>query len=149
MTHDDWATWRERSSREYAAGKVAAGTWSADDALERAAAELTELLPDGRLTPGHYLRSVVADDGAVIGAVWLGPVLPEDPETCFVWDVWIDPDVRGRGFGRATLLASETLARDIGCRRIKLHVFGDNAVARGLYRSLGFVETDVSMRKDL
>jgi len=32
---------------------------------------------------------------------------------------------------------------------IGLHVFGDNDVARGLYRSSGYVETDVSMRKTL
>ena len=43
--------------------------------------------------------------------------------------------------------ALEPLARSLGCDRIQLHVFGHNDVARKLYASLGYVETDVQMEK--
>ncbi len=45
--------------------------------------------------------------------------------------------------------ALEVLARELGYDAIGLHVFGDNEVARALYRSAGYVETDVTMRKRL
>ena len=63
----------------------------------------------------------------------------------FIYDIVIDEDRRGRGYGRATMLACVARARELGAQSIGLHVFGDNAVARGLYTSLGFVETNVQM----
>lgn len=144
-----WTVFRERSVREYAQAKVQAGTWTSEQATELAASELCELLPDGPSTAGHELRSVIAADGTVVGAVWLGPPRPGAPGPCFVWDVHVEPAFRGRGYGRATMLAAEALAGAHGCAGLGLHVFADNAVARALYRGLGYVETDVSMRKDL
>ena len=52
-------------------------------------------------------------------------------------------------YGRAALEALEPIARELGYDAIALHVFADNDVARSLYRSSGYVETDVSMRKHL
>ena len=40
-------------------------------------------------------------------------------------------------------------ARSLGYDAIGLHVFGDNDVARTLYRTSGYEETDVTMRKAL
>jgi ribosomal protein S18 acetylase RimI-like enzyme len=37
----------------------------------------------------------------------------------------------------------------MGIQKVTLHVFGDNTVARSLYRKLGFVETNVVMAKSL
>ena len=47
---------------------------------------------------------------------------------------------RGRGIGRALMLAAEAWARDAGVRKLTLGVFADNERARRLYRSLGYVE---------
>ena len=47
------------------------------------------------------------------------------------------------------MLEVAALATRMGYTRIELHVFGDNAIARELYRSLGYIETDVHMRRDL
>ena len=149
LTSEAWDAWRERSVRDYADGKVRAGTWAPEAALGLAADELAQLLPDGPATAGNELRSVVNADGQVVGSVWVGPTRPGDTETCFVWDIHVDAAVRGRGYGRAAMLEVAALAKRMGYSRIELHVFGDNTVARGLYRSLGYVETDVQMRLDL
>jgi hypothetical protein len=45
--------------------------------------------------------------------------------------------------------ALEVLVRALGYDAIRLHVFGDYDVARHLYRSVGYWETDVSMIKRL
>jgi len=67
----------------------------------------------------------------------------------FVYDISIDPRFQGRGYGRATMTLAEGEARARGISRLELNVFGGNDVARGLYRSLGYVETAVQMAKDL
>ena len=149
MTPDTWESWRTTSISEYAAAKVRAGTWSEDEAVARAEREFAELLPQGLATPGHELRSIIAVDGSDMGSVWLGPRDAPGAGTCFIWDIVVHPGVRGRGYGRAALLALEPLARELGYDAIALHVFGDNAVARALYRTSGYTETDVTMVKAL
>ena len=46
-------------------------------------------------------------------------------------------------------LPLNNMARTLGYDEIGLHVFGDNEIARNLYRSAGYVETNVSMVKRL
>ncbi len=149
MTPDAWAAWREQSIRNYAEDKARAGTWPQDRALERAEHELDELLPQGIATPGHELRSVVAGDGTVVGSLWLGPRDVAGRGTCHIWDIEVRTEARGRGYGRAALMALEPLARALGYDAIGLHVFGDNTIARELYRTAGYIETDISMVKSL
>ncbi len=149
MAPDAFERWREQSIRGYAADKTRAGAWLEDEALERAGREFDRLLPQGLGTPAQELRSILADDGMDIGFVWLGPKDVPDGRTCFIWDIEIRAEARGRGYGRAALLAIEPLARELGYDAIGLHVFGDNTVARELYRTSGYIETDVSMVKAL
>ena len=47
------------------------------------------------------------------------------------------------------MLAFEERARELGAEKVTLNVFGGNDVARSLYRSLGYVEESVHMRKRL
>jgi ribosomal protein S18 acetylase RimI-like enzyme len=47
------------------------------------------------------------------------------------------------------MLLAEGEARRRGLSRVALNVFGGNEVARNLYRSLGYEETAVTMRKTL
>jgi ribosomal protein S18 acetylase RimI-like enzyme len=72
-----------------------------------------------------------------------------DPERWWVWDVKIDEEFRGRGYGRQAMLLAETLARKEGALTMGLNVFGHNQVARTLYSSLGYRETAVQMRRTL
>lgn len=54
-------------------------------------------------------------------------------------DLAVEPSHRRSGIGRRLLAAVEERARALGCCRITLEVRGDNRVAQGLYRSVGFV----------
>ncbi len=75
--------------------------------------------------------------------------LPGQRQAIFIWDIEIDPRHRGQGHGRAALEALEPIARSLGYDEIELHTFGDNEVARNLYRSAGYREVNVSMVKRL
>jgi len=149
MTQAAWERWLADAIRGYAADKVRVGAWPAGDAEARSARAFAELLPDGLDTPGHDLRSIVNEAGEPVGVLWFAPAHDLSGNVAFIYDLEVEPRFQGRGYGRAALAALEPLARDLGFESIGLHVFGDNEVARNLYRSSGYIETDVTMRKRL
>jgi ribosomal protein S18 acetylase RimI-like enzyme len=61
-------------------------------------------------------------------------------EDCWIEDLFVAETARGSGLGRAMVEAAVARAKERGCRRIELDVDDENAPARALYESLGFVE---------
>ena len=64
--------------------------------------------------------------------LWLGT-----PD-CFLEDLFVREEDRGRGLGRALAEAAIARARERGCRRIELDVNDANPAALALYEALGF-----------
>jgi ribosomal protein S18 acetylase RimI-like enzyme len=65
---------------------------------------------------------------------------------------WQDAAVGSRGgeaCGRALMERAERIAREDGHTELGLNVLGRNAVARGLWASLGYETTRIRMRKPL
>jgi GNAT superfamily N-acetyltransferase len=54
-------------------------------------------------------------------------------------DLFVLPESRGRGFGRALLIHLAGIARDRGCGRLEWQVLDWNEPSIGFYRSLGAV----------
>jgi ribosomal protein S18 acetylase RimI-like enzyme len=92
---------------------------------------------------------VVEEGGSARGYAMLGERTTESGPTAFVYGIELDAAHRGRGIGRAAMALLEERARVRGLPRIELNVFGGNAPARGLYRSLGYEEIAVYMGKTL
>jgi ribosomal protein S18 acetylase RimI-like enzyme len=61
----------------------------------------------------------------------------------------MDEALRGKGYGKQTMLAIEEKARELGLRSIGLHVFAHNAVAKGLYEKIGYEVKSLNMVKEL
>ena len=61
-----------------------------------------------------------------------------DAEDCWLEDLYVRDDARGKGLGRALTEAVLERARERGCRRVELDVNSENPPALALYRSLGF-----------
>ncbi len=136
----------ERLVPEYAADHVRVGNWPAEGAEARARAQVAELLPQGVATPGHALFHVQDASGVTVGTLWLATHSSRTGAVeAFVYDLEIDPAHRRKGFASAALREAAAWARRQGARQLALHVFGDNAAARRLYRSLGFEEAGVHM----
>ena len=60
-----------------------------------------------------------------------------EPETVYLYSLWLDPAVRGQGLARPLVAAAVDWARDTG-KAITLRVASGNAAARAVYESLGF-----------
>jgi ribosomal protein S18 acetylase RimI-like enzyme len=147
MTPQEYDAWRPGAIEGYAAEHADAGSRPAETSLEQARKEFDELLPDGVDTPEHHLL-VATDHGTRVGLLWLN-IPPPPQRAAFVYDVEVDETLRGKGYGRAIMLAAEAYVRERGSSSLRLHVFGSNAVARSLYESLGYATTNVMMAKRL
>src|SRR4051812_8623595 len=151
LRDDEFESWRLRSRDRYAADMVANAGLAPEEAKTKATPGGQTLLPEGLATPGHHLFVVEdAETGSPVGTLWfaLGSS-PEGRERAWLYEIEIDVSQRGRGYGRAAMQELERRVRALGHDRIELNVFGGNSVARGLYRSLGYVETAVTMAKPL
>jgi ribosomal protein S18 acetylase RimI-like enzyme len=150
MTAEEYVPFEEAGARRYADLMVRAGFWPAESALERSHALHTKLLPQGVETP-DVLLLLVETPGAAgpIGHLWLSISREATPPTGFIYDVFLAEPYRGQGLGRQAMQALEERAREMGLARLSLHVFADNAPARGLYQALGYEVKSLNMSKTL
>jgi len=150
MTVDEYDAWQHALAVDYAAEKVAAGTWAAEGAVQRALDESAEMLPDGVDTARMIIFRAIADDGRPVGRAWVGLDHPRGaPGTAFLYDIEVDEGERGQGFGRALLAAVEDAVRTAGRSALELNVFRTNDTAVGLYETSGYRTTTQQMRKEL
>lgn len=132
----------------YAADRATADRTSLDEATEFAKRQYADLLPQGVNTPGHFFAWVLA--GGVegpVGFVWYF-TSPERREA-FIYDLWIGPEHRRRGYATAALAAVADDARRRGCERLGLNVFATNPGAAALYRKCGFEVVASHMNRPL
>ncbi|HEX3331210.1 MAG TPA: GNAT family N-acetyltransferase [Gaiellales bacterium] len=135
---------------EYAADIAANGGRAPNEARAKAEADIAALLPAGPATPGQHIEIIVnADTGEAVGRLWFAERGEEGERHIYLYAIEIDEEHRGRGAGRAAMLAFEDEARSLGYDSVKLNVFGTNSRARRLYDSLGYTEIAVEMTKRL
>ena len=85
-----------------------------------------------------------AQFAAVTGDRVLGLIAAqqENPDSVYLYSLWLDPAARGQGMARSLVVAAIDWARDRQVRSIRLRVASDNMAARAVYESLGFVDAD-------
>jgi ribosomal protein S18 acetylase RimI-like enzyme len=124
------------------------GGFEPEFARRKAEEDTAALFPGGEPAEGNSVY-VVEADGEAVGQLWVADRDREGRRLLWIYFVGVDDAHRGRGHGREAMLLCEAEARRRGIDRVELNVFGGNAAARGLYRSLGYDEMAVSMGKDV
>ena len=66
-----------------------------------------------------------------------------DDKVMVLHTLTVDPDLSGRGIGRAFVQVYEATARDRGCAVLRMDTNAKNAAARRLYAHLGYREADI------
>jgi ribosomal protein S18 acetylase RimI-like enzyme len=94
----------------------------ADIALARSGANATILV--GRV------------DGKIVAAVMAG----HDGHRGWFYYLAVDPDMRGRGLGRAMTQAAEQWLATRSIKKVMLMVRPDNAAVQGFYSALGYFD---------
>jgi GNAT superfamily N-acetyltransferase len=147
ITDSEFEVWEKSSELNYANEKMKEGLTEEDARAESKAARERHL-PKGRKTVGHHIYSVELE-GAVIGTLWWGLSKQGKADVPWIFDVMLDPAVRGKGLGRRVMEWAAEDVRSKGFIKLGLHVFGHNKIARSLYESLGFETTNLVMYKNL
>lgn len=138
MTDREFAAYMSRMMPTYAAEGARATGMSSEEALAFAQRQLAALLPDGVRTSGHDFLVVEASPGEGVGVLWAAVQGDGDARHLFLYDIAIDEEQRGHGYGSDALEALAETARVRGLGRIVLHVFEHNAGAIRLYERLGY-----------
>jgi ribosomal protein S18 acetylase RimI-like enzyme len=148
-TQDEVGQWLPRQEAAYAREIAESGAMPAAAAAEKARADIARRFSGGMPSPGQVLWRLMAGDQPV-GWLWLNvPAIDNDPLMAWVNDIEVDPEYRGRGYGRAAMLLAEREARVRGMTSLGLNVHGQNTAARSLYESLGYQVMTQQMRKPL
>ena len=138
LERHEWALFRELRLRALA---------DSPDAFARTLAEaLGEddaywvKLTESVTVPGGQVMLVAEVQGRPVGMAF-GLFDKERAKTGHAAGMWVDPDARGRGAGRALLDAAIAWARSRALDRLELWVTQGNSPAVRLYERAGFADT--------
>jgi ribosomal protein S18 acetylase RimI-like enzyme len=149
MTDAQYDVMRTPALEEFAADLARSAHAPVDDAIRaRAAHFYPETLTEATAVEGAHINRVIDGEGNDVGLLWLGRS-PDNAHTGFVYDVIIEEAHRGKGLGRAAMVAAEDLLRADGCTRVALNVWGWNHRAMALYEALGYQVDSQQMSKPL
>lgn len=104
------------------------------EALERRIREL--------LDAGEIAVLLAGDPPDGLALLRFRPALWTETLDCYLEELYVVPDRRGRGIGRALMQAAMDVARERGAARMDLGTSEDDIAARALYESLGFTNRE-------
>ena len=140
MDQEEYQAYIKDSLEEFKRQLLLTGDRTEQEAEENTRKQILDILPDGIKTKGHYFFNIM--DEAVkkkIGNLWVAVKSGDDElPTVFIYDIMIDADFRGKGYGKKTLTGVEEFAREHQANKIFLHVFAHNQIAFDLYKKIGY-----------
>lgn len=138
LTASDWREYRDIRLRSLLDSPDAFGsTYEAEVVRTDEAREAREARITAASTSGKDSVLFAIYLAKVCGLAWckLSPSVPEEAE---LYQMWVDPALRGEGIGRALLEESLAWANSVGAHRVRLGVTATNSPAMHLYTSHGF-----------
>jgi ribosomal protein S18 acetylase RimI-like enzyme len=147
MQADEFPGYRDYFVVDYAQEIAANFGYTLEKSQNIAAQELLDDLPQTVATPDHFLFCIEESGKETIGYLWYK--LLDKGQTVFILDFVVFESFRGRGYGKAALLALEEQLSQTGAEQIKLRVAFENKRALALYERVGFSMTGYNMVKVL
>jgi GNAT superfamily N-acetyltransferase len=134
---EDWSAFREIRLRSLLDSPDAFGSTYGEESS--ASEDVWRDWAAGRWQRGTAAVFLAEDAGRAVGTA-TGAAYDVAPGEAHVYAMWVAPDARVAGVGRALLDAVARWARERGCGRLALTVTDTNAPARDFYDACGFVE---------
>ncbi|MFS0664940.1 GNAT family N-acetyltransferase [Bacillus mojavensis] len=149
MTVEEFKAFRGMSVQNYAKQNIASGTWTEKEAIEKSEQAYEKMIPDGRNSSNHNFWNITNEQGERIGWLWLyaDPLHPQ--KEAFIYSFGLYEAYRGKGLAQLALQTLDGRAREMGVERLALHVFAHNETAVHLYQKMGYIMTNIKMRRQL
>lgn len=144
---DEFKQYWNYSVNSWKKDMVRAGLIDERVTFKEAEEQIKRFVPNGLKTPNHYFMHIVSE-GQKIGNLWL-EIRKRGATEAYLWDILINEDQRGKGYGKSTMAKIHQFAKEKGAAKISLNVFAYNGVARNLYETLGYHEAAITMIKFL
>jgi ribosomal protein S18 acetylase RimI-like enzyme len=142
---DAFSAYLQRNLSRFAIDKATVEGTTVAEALDAARKQIASLLPQGPETPGHIVRRIEVAGVGLVGEVWW--YVNTDRNEGFLYDIYIEPQFRRHGYGRAALLLVEAQLREVGVRQIWMNVFALNHEALKFYHRLGYQVSTMHLSK--
>jgi GNAT superfamily N-acetyltransferase len=91
------------------------------------------------LTSGDVVALLTGDPAVAVALLTLRPNVWYDGSVALLDELYVAPEVRGRGLGSAPLAAAEAVTRQRGGERLEINVEGGDTGARRFYDRHGYV----------
>lgn len=96
-----------------------------------------------RLLAGREVIALLAGDPAVaVALLTLRPNVWHEGPVALLDELYVAPELRGRGVGSALLMAAEAMTRERGGELLEINVDGDDIDARRFYERHGYTNTE-------
>jgi len=132
---DDWRVYRDLRLRALADSPDAFGS-TLEFERQHSDAHWAERLSSGAAS-GWSLPLAAVDGNQLVGLVW-GRIDPSEPWTAHVFQMWVAPERRGLGIGKALLDSVAAWAKEAKARHLELRVTCGDTAATRLYDRAGF-----------
>jgi ribosomal protein S18 acetylase RimI-like enzyme len=150
MNKEDFDEYLMNAIIEYAKEKVKAGTWAEEESIKLSEEAFGKIISNGLETENIYFYTVIDPDTEIkVGYLWFKVFQQLTFREAFLFDIIIYDKYQGKGYGKATMIAFEEIAKELKLDKLSLHVFGHNHRAYELYKKLGFEVTDLNMSKQI
>ncbi|QUM88952.1 GNAT family N-acetyltransferase [Moritella sp. 36] len=117
-----------------------------DRAVELAQQDLIRCFPNGLETNEHELLCIESESN-LVGYLWHS--IKVSDKSTFIYDFFIFPNSRNKGYGKLAIKALESQLKSIGIEQIKLRVAYHNQRALKLYQEVGFAISGYNMSKKI
>ncbi|MFE7469123.1 GNAT family N-acetyltransferase [Streptomyces sp. NPDC057499] len=136
MTPAEYTGWLAVEKASYAHDIARSGALGPEEARRKSDRDFAELLPEGLDTPDNTFL-VLEADGEPVGNGWLKHGYL--PGVTYGYGLRVAEEHRGKGFGRAAMVAGEAATLAAGESTLMFTVWGGNEVAMNLYTSVGYL----------
>jgi ribosomal protein S18 acetylase RimI-like enzyme len=140
MIDAEFDAWLASDIEGYATDVADSGLLTYDEARAMSVKAYGEMVPQRLATPGYTWWCLDSDRDRAVASIWIKHTFA--PTMSYVYSVETRPEHRGRGYGRAAMLAGEWATAQVGHQHLGLNVFGHNAIAIRLYDRLGYVTVE-------
>ena len=147
MNKQEFDIYRSLFINEYAQDLQQSREYLVEKARVKATEAIDNSLSEGVSTPSFQLWCIEQRDkpDEVIGFLWVSITAP----LAWVYDFYIYPAWRSRGFGSLALSEMKRLLKERGIGEVGLRVAPENDSAKALYEKQGFHITGINMSQSL